>query len=89
MLDRSLLLPALDDLLRDNPTWLDEAVTTAEASRILGVPACTLATWRSRGGGPPFLKLGGRAVRYQRRGLFEWLISRQRINTADRGDDHG
>lgn len=56
-------LPALGETLKDNPGWLDEAVTTAEASQIVGFPACTLHTWRSRGDGPPFLKLGVRAVR--------------------------
>ena len=77
-------LPALCEILKNNPGWLDEAVTTAEASRITSVPACTLQTWRSRGDGPPFLKLGA-AVRYQRRALFEWLAARQRANTADVG----
>jgi predicted DNA-binding transcriptional regulator AlpA len=76
-------------VLRDNPAWLDEAVTPEEASRITGVPVCTLATWRSRGGGPLFVKLGGRSVRYQRRDLFTWLASRRRANTADRGGCHG
>jgi hypothetical protein len=79
-------LPSFADILQDNPGWLDEAVTTAEASRITGFPVCTLHTWRSRGGGPPFLKVGS-AVRYQRRALFEWMAARQRANTADGGHD--
>ena len=81
-------LPTLADILKDSPGWLDEAIDTAEASRILGFPVCTLHTWRSRGEGPAFLKLGGRAVRYQRRTLFEWLAQRQRRNTADTGTGH-
>lgn len=75
----------IEQVLEKNPTWLDEAVATGEASRITGVPACTLATWRSRGGGPQFLKLGGRTVRYQRRALFAWMAEHRRSNTADRG----
>lgn len=82
------LLTGFDRFLEDNPAWLDEAVATEEASQITGVPACTLATWRSRGGGPPFLKLGGRIVRYQRRALFAWMAKHSRTNTADRGG-HG
>lgn len=78
-------LPTLSEILKDSPGWLDEAVDTAEASRILGFPACTLHTWRSRGGGPPFLKLGARSVRYQRRALYQWLAERERRNTADDG----
>lgn len=85
----NLTLPAFGEILKLNPGWLDEAVTTAEASRIVGFPPCTLHTWRSRGDGPPFLKLGARSVRYQRRALFEWLAARQRRNTADKGNGHG
>jgi len=81
-------LPSLGEILKQNPGWLDEAVDTAEASRIVGFPPCTLHTWRSRGDGPPFLKFGSRSVRYQRRTLFRWLADRQRRNTADQGNGH-
>ena len=81
-------LPSLAEVLSDSPGWLDEAIDTAEAGRIIGFTPRTLDTWRSRGGGPPFLKLGRRAVRYQRRTLFEWL-ERQRRDTADKGGSHG
>lgn len=85
MSDSIDLRDGIDQILEKNPAWLDEAVPTEEASRITGVPACTLATWRSRGGGPEFLKLGGRTVRYQRRALFTWMAERRRSSTADRG----
>ena len=52
-------LPELEDILQDNPGWLDEAIDT-------------LATWRCRGGGPTFMKLGA-AVRYRRRTVLKWL----------------
>jgi Helix-turn-helix domain len=81
-------LPDLSEILKTSPGWLDEAIDTEEASRIVGFPPCTLHTWRSRGGGPPFLKLGA-AVRYQRRTLFEWLARRQRLNTSDDGQGDG
>lgn len=78
-------LPSLTEILRDNPGWLDEAVDTSEAGRIIGFPACTLNTWRSRGGGPAFIKVGDHSVRYQRRSLFRFLSERQRLNTSDPG----
>ncbi len=56
-----IYLPSLGEILKDNPGWLDEAVDTAEASRTVGFPPCTLHTWRSRGDGPPFLKIGPRS----------------------------
>lgn len=58
------------------PGWLDEFVTTSEASQITGVPEPSLVTLRSRGGGADFVKpIGTRLVRYQRRALFEWMFS--------------
>ncbi len=77
-------LPTFADILRDNPGWLDEAVLTAEASRITGEPVPTLETKRVRGGGPVFLKLG-KSVRYTRRACFEYLAARQRTSTSESG----
>ncbi len=77
-------LPTFADILRDNPGWLDEAVPTAEASRITGETIPTLETKRVRGGGPVFLKLG-KSVRYTRRACFEYLAARQRTSTSDSG----
>ncbi|GAA0528019.1 hypothetical protein GCM10008941_04210 [Rhizomicrobium palustre] len=65
--------------------WLDEAVDTAEASRITGLAVAPLSTLRSRGGGPNFIKVGQRAVRYQRRQLLQFLAERRRCNTSCNG----
>ena len=78
-------LPSLHQLLEVNPGWLYEAVDTAEASRITGLAIATLNTQRSRGGGPNFIKVGERAVRYQRRHLLQFLAERRRCNTFDSG----
>ncbi|WP_428408434.1 helix-turn-helix transcriptional regulator [Hyphococcus sp.] len=76
--------PPLDEIARANPGWFDEAVNAKEAAKVTGVPPATLATWRSRGGGPKFLKLG-RVVRYRRRALYEWMAARERRHTGDAG----
>lgn len=65
-------IPDLDAILKDNPGWLDEAVDTPAVSRTTGVPTCTLTTWRCRGGGPRFLKLG-KSVHYRRRAVLDWM----------------
>ncbi|PQA89226.1 hypothetical protein CW354_04625 [Marinicaulis flavus] len=80
-------LPSLSEILAANPGWLEEAVNTRTASRITGVPVQTLETWRSRGGGPRFLKLGTKTVRYQRRELLDWMVRQQCSRTGDNG--HG
>lgn len=65
------------EVLEPYPGWLDEFVTTSEASQITGVPKSTLVTARSRGSnGPEFCNpKGTRIIRYQRRALFEWMFS--------------
>lgn len=79
-------LPTLQEILKDNPGWLDEAVPQPEASRITGTPEKTLETKRVRGGGPPFVKLG-KKVLYIRRDLFKWLATSRKASTCDPG--HG
>ncbi len=64
--------PDLEDILEDNPGWLDEAIDTPSVSQLTGVPICTLTTWRCRGGGPQFLKYG-KTVRYRRRAVLGWM----------------
>ncbi|MCB1467593.1 MAG: helix-turn-helix domain-containing protein [Rhizobiaceae bacterium] len=57
---------------------------------LLGLPVRTLQSWRLRGGGPEFYKIG-RSVRYKRSDLEEWLASRKASSTASHGayPDHG
>lgn len=51
----------------------DRLLATSEASRLLGIHASTLKSWRVRGrrAGPPFVKLQ-RLVRYWRSDLLRW-----------------
>lgn len=48
-----------------------EALTTREAAEVLGMHPGTLANWRSRRIGPPWLKLG-KSIRYRRCELEAW-----------------
>lgn len=57
---------------------LDE---TAVASR-LGVEKKTLQAWRTRGDGPPFLKIG-RLVKYHPDDVQAWTDSRRMRSTSD------
>jgi excisionase family DNA binding protein len=56
-------------------------LTTKEAAGHLGLQPVTLECWRSRGGGPAFVKMG-RAVRYRSEDLDAWVESRIRSNTC-------
>ncbi|WP_315701859.1 MULTISPECIES: helix-turn-helix domain-containing protein [unclassified Bradyrhizobium] len=50
----------------------DSACTEMQAATFLGVSVRTLQGWRSRGGGPAFVRCG-RLVRYQRRALIAFF----------------
>jgi hypothetical protein len=57
----------------------------AEAADLLRLAAGTLQNRRISGGGPPFLKLGGRIV-YARADLIAWAEAQRRTSTSDLGD---
>ncbi len=56
---------------------------TKEAAEYLGLTKATLEAWRTRGGGPVFLKLG-KAVRYRKTDLDIFIESRLRENTSQK-----
>ncbi len=50
-------------------------LTEAEAAAFLQVSRSAMNRWRVVRKGPPFLKLGGRLVRYARADLIAWAES--------------
>lgn len=54
---------------------------TSEAAYLTGLSPRTLEKLRLAGGGCPFVQLG-RAVRYRRRDLLEWIGSNIRLSTT-------
>ena len=60
-----------ENLSRD-PDYLDRLINEIEAAHFLGYGARCLQNWRIRGGGPAFIKVSGRSIRYRRRDLIEW-----------------
>lgn len=59
-------------------------LSETQTAELLGLSIRTLQSWRLRGGGPPFAKVG-RAVRYRRSDLELWLEQRLRVSTSDPG----
>lgn len=55
-----------------------------QVAELLGLPVRTMQSWRLRGGGPEFYKIG-RSVRYKRSDLDEWLANRKASSTASHG----
>jgi predicted DNA-binding transcriptional regulator AlpA len=60
---------------------------TTAAAEVLGVKPDTLVAWRHRGGGPKFVSVGPRAIRYRWSDLMEWMDSRVFSNTIQAKGD--
>jgi predicted DNA-binding transcriptional regulator AlpA len=54
-----------------------------DAARFLSVSPRTLQAWRYRGGGPVYVQISIRAVRYRLSDLRRWTQQRLRQNTAE------
>ena len=67
----------------DSSLDLDELLTEQDAARFLKFKPRALQAWRQRGGGPHFVRISSRAVRYRRRDIVTWIESRIRSSTAD------
>ena len=55
-----------------------EIVRPPEAASLLSVSLSLLKKWRIGGGGPRFVRLGGRAIGYRRADLSDWIEGRTR-----------
>ena len=54
-----------------------DLLTEEETATILQVHRATLSRWRQRGGGPPFVRLGPKLIRYRRSELRAWVAEGQ------------
>ena len=66
----------------ENPEYLDSMITETEAARFLGYTVRALQNWRVRGGGPKFVKVSSRSIRYRRRELIDWAESLMVASTS-------
>ncbi len=66
-----------------DPDHLDRLITETEAAQFLGYTIRALQNWRTRGGGPYFVKVSARSIRYRRRDLISWADDRLQANTSE------
>lgn len=62
-------------------------IPESEAAAFLGLTPRCLQGWRYRGGGPPFVKISARCIRYRRSGLRAYADARLRTSTSDPGPE--
>lgn len=60
-------------------------IDSRKAAKLIGLAAATLATLRSRGGGPRFVKAGKRVL-YSVDELHEWMRARVFVSTNVRSE---
>ena len=70
---------------RPIPEHTDALLFTSEAAFLTGLRKRTLEAKRLRGGGPPFVRISARAVRYRRKDLMDWIETRLVSTTSDPG----
>ena len=70
--------------MQSNISYESESLLTeVQAARLLNFSVKALQAWRCRGGGPVFIKLSARAVRYRRSDLAAWVESHLRRSTTE------
>ncbi|MCC3305846.1 helix-turn-helix domain-containing protein [Sneathiella sp. HT1-7] len=60
----------------------DQLINEQQAAEFLGYTVRALQNWRVRGGGPKFVKVSSRSIRYRRRELVAWSESLLISNTS-------
>ena len=71
------------DKATHSPDYLDCLLNTEQAALFIGFEPRTLNKWRVVGGGPPFIAISNRAVRYRRRDLIAWANEHLRRSTSE------
>lgn len=67
------------------PVDEDRLLSESQAAKHLAVSPRTLRNWRTRGGGPKFVKVSARCIRYRVKDLADWTERRTRRSTSDLG----
>lgn len=64
------------------PNNPDQLITEKEAAELICYTQRALQNWRVRGGGPEYVKVSARSIRYQRRDVLSWIEERKRKHTS-------
>ena len=69
--------------VQPDPDYYDRLINEREAAQYLSYTVRALQNWRVRGGGPIYVKVSARSIRYRRRDLVAWVESRLVSNTSE------
>ena len=66
-----------------DPDHLDRLINKNEAAAFIGYSVRALQGWRVKGGGPKFVKVSARSIRYRRRDLIQWAEAHLCSHTSE------
>ena len=69
-----------------DPEYWEALINEDTAARFLGFSVRALQGWRYRGGGPRYVRVSARGIRYRRKDCRTWSEARLRTSTSDPGD---
>ena len=67
---------------REDRDYLDRLMNENEAAEFLSYTTRALQNWRVRGGGPHYIKVSARSIRYRKRDLIAWVEERTYSNST-------
>ena len=70
----------------NDPEYWYALINEREAGAFLGLTDRTMQSWRQRGGGPKFIRISSRCIKYQRIILKGYAEARLRSSTSDLGE---
>lgn len=66
-----------------NPAFWQELITTETAARFVHLTPRKLEAFRQTGGGPRYVRISSRCIRYRRADLRQWAEARLASSTSD------
>jgi predicted DNA-binding transcriptional regulator AlpA len=75
-MDVNMHLDRRADAIAETVSDGDDLLNTAQIAKLLGVSTQWVEIGRTRGYGPPFIRIGQRGIRYRRDALRSWLKER-------------
>ncbi len=76
--------PAPQDPSEADPDYWFSLINEYPAADFVNLKVRTLQGYRYRGGGPDFVRISARCVKYRRIDLLRWAEARLRTSTSDR-----
>ena len=69
----------------DDPDYWHSLINEKEGAKFLDLEPRTMQGLRQRGGGPKFIRISSRCIRYRRWDLRAWADTLMRSSTSDTG----